>query len=299
MSTPRSTETSQASGEIDLFELVATLWAGRWIIVLVSGLFALCGAAYALLATEWYESKVVLVHVDTKSLPSGFAQLGGLASLAGINLAVESNEQTPLAVLKSKDLARDFITQEMLLPVFFAEKWDSEAKKWKSADPKKQPDLRDGVKYFDENVREVSEDKKTGLVTLSITWKDPAQSATWANLLVAQVNERLRQQALQEAEHNIEYLQNEMAATNIPSLQRAIGSVLESEMQKLLFARGRDEFAFKVIDKAVPPKERIRPRRTIIVAFALMLGGALSCVIVLFRRPRTTTTSPIGSRGQT
>ncbi len=180
----------------------------------------------------------------------------------------------------------------------FAEKWDSAAKKWKSEDPKKQPDLRDGVKYFDENVQEVSEDKKTGLVTLSITWKDPTQAAVWANLLVAQVNEKLRQKALEEAEHNIEYLRNEMTATNIPSLQRAIGTVLESEMQKLLLARGRDEFAFQVIDKAVPPKERIRPRRTIIVAFALMLGGALSCVIVLFRRAVSTRSAYVSSVSQ-
>ncbi len=140
---------------------------------------------------------------------------------------------------------------------------------------------------FDETVRAVSQDKKTGLVTLSVTWKDPDNSAQWANLLVAQINERLRQQALSEAEHNIAYLRDEMAATNITSLQQSIGNVLQSEMQKLLLAREREEFAFKLIDHATPPKYRSKPQRPIVVALSFMAGGALSVFLVLLRSSRS------------
>jgi LPS O-antigen subunit length determinant protein (WzzB/FepE family) len=54
-------------------------------------------------------------------------------------------------------------------------------------------------------------------------------------------------------------------------------------MQKLLFARGRDEFAFKVIDRAMAPKHRLRPRRTLIVLFCAMLGGAAAAFFTLVR----------------
>lgn len=285
MNSEQNTAARRDDNELDLFELLATLWAGRWVIALITGAFTCAGIAYALLATQWYESKVVLVRVDNKSLPSGLAQIGALASLAGVaNIGGESGGQMPVAVLKSRDLARDFIEQQRLLPVLYAEKWDAEANTWKSTDPDKQPDLRDAVKYFDETVRAVSEDAKTGLVTLSITWKDPNESARWATLLVAQVNQRLREQALQESQHNIEYLTDSLAATNVASLQQAIGRVLESEMQKLLLARGREEFAFRTVDSAAPPKDRIKPRRTIIAVFSLMLGAVLSVFIVWLRR---------------
>ena len=54
------------------------------------------------------------------------------------------------------------------------------------------------------------QDKKTGLLTLSVIWTDADTSAEWANLLVKRVNDRLRGQALAEAGRNIEYLQREM-----------------------------------------------------------------------------------------
>ena len=44
----------------------------------------------------------------------------------------------------------------------------------------------------------VDEDKKSGLITLSITWKDPQVAANWANDLVKQLNEQLREQAIDE-----------------------------------------------------------------------------------------------------
>jgi uncharacterized protein involved in exopolysaccharide biosynthesis len=187
----------------------------------------------------------------------------------------------------SRDLAREFIEQQQLLPILFAEKWDKEAKDWKSSDPLDRPDLRDAVQYFDQTVRTVSEDRRTALVTVAITWKDPVESARWANLLVAHANRRLREQALSEAQRNVDYLSNELAETTVASLRQSIGTVLESEMQKLLFARGRDEFAFKVIDPATTPKYRLRPRRTIIVIFSLMLGAALAPFVVLLRSVRT------------
>jgi succinate-semialdehyde dehydrogenase/glutarate-semialdehyde dehydrogenase len=88
----------------------------------------------------------------------------------------------------------------------------------------------------------------------------------------------LRAQALQDAQRNIKYLQGEIAATNVTSLQQAIGKVIESEMQKLLLARGNEEYAFKVIDKAVQPKKRDKPKRALVVLGAA-LGGGCSCIV--------------------
>jgi uncharacterized protein involved in exopolysaccharide biosynthesis len=140
------------------------------------------------------------------------------------------------------------------------------------------------VKAFNTNIRSVTEDKKTGLVTLSIRWKDPETAANWANLLVERLNDRLRNQALAESERNVAYLQREIAASSVVSLQQSMGRVLEGEMQKLMLARGNEEFAFKVIDRAVPPKQRDAPKRTLIVLVSLLAGGFLGILAVFVRK---------------
>jgi uncharacterized protein involved in exopolysaccharide biosynthesis len=264
----------QYDDEIDLWELWDTIWSGRWLVIAITSVFTMGGVAYALLAQEWYKADVVMAPADAKQSMSGaLAQFGGLASLAGISLP-GAGEQAPVAVLKSREFARAFITDLNLMPVFLEGVKESD----------KPLDIRDAVRVFDTSVRTIAEDKKTGLVTLSIRWKDPDTAAEWANVLVQRLNDRLRQQALTESERNVAYLQKEMAATSVVSLQQSMGRVLEGEMQKLMLARGNEEFAFKVIDRATPPKLRESPKRSLIAIVSMLAGGFLGVLFVFLRK---------------
>jgi len=259
--------------EIDLWELWETIWSGRWLIVAIASVFTLGGVTYSLLAQEWYEADVVLAPAEKKSIGGALSQFAGLASLAGVDIP-GAGEQEPVAVLKSKEFARAFITDLQLTNVIM-EGEDFQGEK---------PDIRDAVRVFEEKVRSVSEDKKTGLVTLSIRWKDPETAANWANLLVKRLNDRLRTQAEAESGRNVAYLQREIAASSVVSLQQSMGRVLEGEMQKLMLARGNEEFAFKVIDRAVPPKQRDAPKRALILIVSLLAGGFLGLLVVFLRK---------------
>jgi len=259
--------------EIDLWELWETIWSGRWLIVAITGVFTLGGVTYALLAQEWYKADVVLASADKKGGGGALAQFGGLASLAGISLP-GAGEGEPVAVLKSKDFARSFITDLNVMPLLLEE----------AGFGGKKPDIRDALKVFDTKIRTVTEDKKSGLVTLSVRWKDPDTAAEWANVLVKRLNDRLRTQAQEESERNVAYLQREIAATSVVSLQQSMGRVLEGEMQKLMLARGNEEFAFKVIDRATPPKQREAPKRTLIALVSMLAGGFLGILSIFLRK---------------
>jgi uncharacterized protein involved in exopolysaccharide biosynthesis len=258
---------------IDLWTLWDTVWSGKWLIIGITSLFAVGGVIYALNAQEWWRADVVLAPADKKALPGALGQLGGLASLAGVNLG-GGGDQEPLAVLRSKGFAREFVTEQGLMPVLL--------KDVKSTDGKPL-DIRDALREF-EKVRSVSDDKKTGLVTLGIRWKDPETAANWANLLVKRLNERLRAQALADSQRNVDFLQKEMSATSVVSLQQSMGRVLEGEMQKLMLARGNEEFAFKVIDPATPPKLRDAPKRGLIAVVATLAGGFFGLLAVFLRK---------------
>ena len=68
------------------------------------------------------------------------------------------------------------------------------------------------------------------------------------------------------------------------ALQQSIGRLLESELQKLMLARGNDEFAFRIVDSAQAPRVRFKPRRTLIVIGATFLGGMVAVLFVFARR---------------
>ena len=132
-----------------------------------------------------------------------------------------------------------------------------------------------------EEILKVSEQRTTGLVTLAVEWTEPEVAADWAGVLVRRLNDRLRERALQEAETNVAYLQSEMGSTTLVTLQESIGRLLESELQKLMLAKGNEEFAFKVLDSAIPPKQRVRPKRALTAVVGTLLGGLLGVFGVL------------------
>lgn len=273
--------------EIDLVELAYLLWDRKWMIVVAGVVCAIVAAAYSLIATEWYRAEVLMAPAEDNMTPNLVGQLGGLARLAGVQTSTGPRAEA-LAILQSRDFTRDFIEAQNLLPVLYAANWDEETESWKLDDKGKQPDMRAAVKLFGEHVRNVEEDPDTGMVTLRIEWTDPDVAAKWANLMVQQLNDRMRLRALKEAEANMEYLRDALSQTTIVSLQQSISGLLENELQKAMVARGNKEFSFRVIDRAEPPEYRSRPRRTLIVILAGMLGGIMGTFAVLighvFRR---------------
>jgi uncharacterized protein involved in exopolysaccharide biosynthesis len=265
--------------EVNLREISRILWRRKWLIILVTAAFAAASVAYALLASEWYRAEVLLAPAEEQS-DSSLGGLGGLAALAGVNVAGSEGAEA-IAVLRSRELARSFIEEFGLLTVFFADKWDPQGNRWKGNDPRRWPDIRDAVKYFHDRVLTVSEDRQTRLVTVGIEWRDADVAAVWATELVQRANARQRQRALREAETNVAYLQEEMASTGIVTLQQSIGRLLETELQKLMLARGNEEYAFRVIDGAAAPREPVRPKRVLVAVIGTLLGAMIAVFGVL------------------
>lgn len=271
----------------DLVELWRTLWSERWLLCLIVFVCTCVAAVYAFLAPQWFESEAILIPASPKStqnLTSQLGNLGGLASLAGMNFLSGSGTSEPIAVLRSRDLLREFIEKNDLLPVLYADKWDPAALRWKDARPGKSPDLRDGVKYFQDHVLNVQEDKKTGLVTLDVDWTNPEQAEKWANELIDRVNERMRDRALSEAETSIAFLQSQLTSSSQASLQQAVSRLLENELQKAMLARGNKEFSFRVVDRPDVPKRSSRPKRGLTIALGFLTGGIVAVLVVFVKR---------------
>jgi uncharacterized protein involved in exopolysaccharide biosynthesis len=286
-----SAELVTGEGDIDLRVLVGILWRAKWWIVTGTLAFAAAAAFYALNAQVWYQAGVSVVQVESSSPGGQLGQLGGLASLAGINLNSGPELKVSMAVLRSEEFVRDFIEEKQLLPELL--RGTGQEARQRTGDPAKDWDLRDATRFFDKEVREINEDKRSGVVRLDIAWIEPATAAEWANDMVKRANERLRAQSQEVAERNVKYLQTEIANTNVSAMQQSLSKILESEMQKFLLAKGNEEFAFRVVDRAIAPKTKIRPKRVLLVAAGAFAGALVSVIAVLAvqvlgrRRPRT------------
>lgn len=275
--------------EVSLPRMWQALVRSRLFVIGITAAFTLIALAYAFLATEWYRTEVLLAPTEERSIPS-LGALGGLAALAGATIGGGGTTAEAIEALKSRELAGSFIEDNGLLTVFFADDWDPEQQRWRHADPEEWPDVRDAIRFFQERVLSVRENRQTSMVTLIVNWTDPEAAARWADDLVRRLNARMRERALREAETNVAYLQQELGNTSIVTLQESIGRLLETELQKLMLARGNEEFAFRVVDKPQIPKERHWPKRALIVAAGAIFGGFLGVFFVVLRHAFGTST---------
>ena len=117
------------------------------------------------------------------------------------------------------------------------------------------------MKFFGEEVYSVDEDLTTGVITVRVEWTDPETAASWANDLVKLANEIVRIRALTEAQRNVDYLKQELSRTNVVGLQQVLYSLLESELNTIMLANDREEYAFSVIDPAAIPELPSFPNR--------------------------------------
>jgi uncharacterized protein involved in exopolysaccharide biosynthesis len=260
--------------EIDIAALWRLVWSSRYLLLLTSGLCGLVALYLALTATPIFRAEVVVAEVHDGGMGAAASlvnQLGGLASLAGVNLQGPGAEHEDQAVLQSRRLIEVFIKNQDLLPVLYR-------------DAKKTPTLWLAVKQFRESVLTVREDKRTGLTTVAINWRDPVTAAQWANGIVALANELVRARALGDSSRNITYLNNQMALTNVVEVQRAMYSLIESETKALMFANARTEYAFRVVDPAVPPEIKISPKRALMVVVGTLLGLVVGLATIFLRR---------------
>ncbi|MCF6218685.1 MAG: Wzz/FepE/Etk N-terminal domain-containing protein [Gammaproteobacteria bacterium] len=268
---------SEAEDEIDLLEYWDLLWSNRWLIVLITTSFTTLAIVIALLTTPIYKAEVLLAPAGAEEGGGiSLGGLGGLASLVGVSGSLGGGAEEGLAVLKSRLFLNDFFVKESLLPVLFAEQWQE-------SEPELRPTLWDAYALFTKQVLSTSTSKENGMIQLSISWKDPVIAASWANKLVVVLNEHMRRHAIEEATQSIDYLNQQISQTSVLEMQQMLYGLIEDETKKTMLANVRVEYAFKVIDPAVVPEKKIKPKRALIVILGMVLGLFFAVFFVFFR----------------
>jgi uncharacterized protein involved in exopolysaccharide biosynthesis len=274
---------------LDFHALLLRIWAGRWWITASSFLLGVLALVIGFLTTPIYRATAVLIPASAEhaNLGSSLGSLGGLAALAGVNLGGSGTDtQEALGFLRSRQFGYQFINDNNLIPQFFDDKWDSAAGKWK-VPVENQPTLADAFRYFDRTVRTVVEDKRTGLITLQINWRDREAAGVWANELVTRLNAEMQHRAIERADASLGFLKKELEATAVVDTRNAINRLIETQVNQRMLASVTAEYAFRVVDRAVTPGkyDKVRPRKMLMALTGGFLGFLAGIVgVLLFRR---------------
>jgi uncharacterized protein involved in exopolysaccharide biosynthesis len=246
-------------------------------------IFVFVGLAHALTAKIVYRAETVVAVKNSGASVLGLGGLSGLASLAGIGSGGFGESGTNLAQLSSQRMAMQFISEHKL---------DNEIREISQVsiiggllggDTNNEYDSRKTLKVFEEEIISVREDRKTGLVTVSMRWSSAEDAASWANDYVRMANRIIREKDLADAKWKIDYLKAELGAEDVVAVQAAIAELLEAELKKLLIIQSDEQYAFKVIDPATPPMLRESPKRARIM-IGYLFGAMLFSLVVASAR---------------
>ena len=303
-----NTQSTVANDEIDLRELFSVIWQGRWIITVITALFAVVSVLYALSLPNIYKSEALLAPASEQQGSSLSGQLGGLAALAGVSLGGAGEiDKTTLAIqiMQSREFVSRFIEKhDILIPLFAAQGWQPETNNL-NLDPdiyniatatwvrkvkaplKAQPSMQEAHKAFIDLLT-VSTEKTSGLVTVAIEHQSPYLAQKWVRALVQDINDEMRHRDMQEAQRSINYLSKQINETALSEVRATLFSLIEEQTKTLMLTSVRDEYAFQTIDPAIVPELKFAPKRALIVAVATVLAGLLAVfgvlLISLFRK---------------
>ncbi|MBT5104692.1 MAG: LPS O-antigen length regulator, partial [Porticoccaceae bacterium] len=292
----------QYDDEIDLRELFMVLWAGKIKIVAITAVFAVASVIYALSVPNQYKATALLAPAQSSGggLSGALGQLGGLASLAGVSIGGGESSEAQIAqeIMKSWNFIEAFIADnDLAVELFAAEGWrkgsnelkinddvyDSQNKQWlleNESGVVGPPSSWNLFKTFSERLA-VSEDKKSGLVSVSIEYYSPQIAKQWLDMYVSAVNAHMQQRKVDKVTNNINYLQAQIEKTSIAEMREVFYTIIEEQTKNKMVAEASPEYAFVAVSPSMVPEEKSQPKRALICILGTLLGGMLSVLLVL------------------
>ncbi|MEM7420612.1 MAG: Wzz/FepE/Etk N-terminal domain-containing protein [Pseudomonadota bacterium] len=306
MSNLRTNRQSETDDDINIVELLTAVWKGKLSVAIACFIAGIVGIAYSLSIPNEYRSEVLLAPAEEANgggLSALAGQFGGLASLAGVDLAGGKSDKTTMALelLKSKSFIGEFVDKRNLKPLIMASNgwsrngnevkfdddiYDATSNSWVrevSSPLKAEPSLLEVHKKFVEDHLSVSKDKETGFVKIAVIHHSPFVARDITTNLIIDINDRMRALDIAEAEKSIGYLTDALEKTAVADMQKIFYQLIEKQQQTKMLANVREEYVFKVIDPAVVPEKKSGPKRALICLLLVTSAFLISCLVLIVR----------------
>lgn len=297
----------QYDDAVDLKEMFQILLKKKILISLITLFFAIVSVFAAISMSDVYKSSSLLAPTsEDESLSSSLGGLSSLAGIAGVSLPAGPISDSQIAVKRIESFeffSKNFLPSIKLEDLMAEKKWiplenkliydedifDELSNKWvrKVSYPKKTiPSTQEAFKEF-KKALSINQDEETGLVYLSIEHISPYVAKEWMDVIIYNINERMREIDKEDAQNSINFLNDSLKTTNSQSIKLVFSKLLESQMQKLMLASSNEEYIFKTINSPIAPEEKSGPNRFFICIVSTLFGFIISIIIVLIQHFRS------------
>jgi LPS O-antigen subunit length determinant protein (WzzB/FepE family) len=297
-------KTFNDSDEIDLRRLFEILWEGKNIIIGFILIFSIAAVFYSLSLPNIYQSSALLSPVSKNNSNQSLQGVGGLASLAGIDINQSAGGTEAKAIKKLNTLSffTDSIYPFIYLPDLMAiESWNPSSntifyknnlynhktKEWVRSFqyPKSQvPSPQESFKIFNKKHYNVSANENTGFVVISVKHQSPFLAKEWTKLIVNQVNDFFRAKDKKEAQAAMNFLNSQIAQTTHTEIKQVIAALLQQKMQQMTLIEANEFYVFSYLDPPKIMEEKIAPVRSSISILGAVIGLFLGAIFVIIRQ---------------
>jgi LPS O-antigen subunit length determinant protein (WzzB/FepE family) len=291
--------------EIDLFVLLSILWNGKIIIILFSIIGVLFASYYLRNVEKKYSFEYRIKPVsDSEQVPS-YSGLGGIASIAGIQLPSNSSGDFKIfkELLTSVEVSQRIFSNRKLIKSIFSNEWDAEQKIF--VKPKKNKKSiyistikkfltgNSADKYIPPNPRRLAgliaanvsfvEDQETGFLHIKGTSSSPEQMIRIIIELTQASDDILRERYIAFSKGPLEFYKEKIRTARSREHREALAQLIGKEEQKLMFASSGKYFVAEPYLKPIISLYHVTPKPKSVLIISFLSGLFVGLIFVLFR----------------
>ena len=264
-------EKEEYRSEINLLDYINILARHKNLIIITVAITVVATAIISFLSPKIYEAKAVIMPVAQSQEPSG---MSAVALQFGITTNQTSNTSELFSLLQSNILMERVIIKNNLIPVFFGEE----------AKGKKENELIwDGIRYLKNSIYKVRDNKRDGIIELSVEFKDPEMSASILTGILAELTDYMSSEAKRVADTNKNYLESLIDKNSDPLIKQKIYALIARQIEVSMMAEVKENFAFKILDPPKIPDRKMRPHisMNIMLSFIISLVGGICLAFIM------------------
>ena len=291
--------------EIDLKDLLFTLWGGKIYIILVSLISVFLASLYLHSMERKYTVEYNLKPVgETKNNPS-LSSLGGFASLAGIQLPTSSNNDFKIfkELITAAEVSEIIFENKKIIRDIFRSEWDETLDSY-SIPPKSKIQIfvsdaqklltgNIDVNYIPPNPRrlaifinnniEISEVKETGFLKFRSETSNPELILSLIIEATKASDKIMRQRYIDFSTEPLIFYKEKLRTARSREHREALAELIGKEEQKLMFAsKGKYFIAEPYINPTIS-LHPTAPKSKLILVLSLVLGLFLGVALILIR----------------
>ena len=295
-----------SDGGPDLVDLAATLHKKWYVVAAVCAAFVLAMVIYLNMATYRYTATMTVTSAQNSGggLSGSLSKLGGLASIAGVQLPQDSGSVAFIKFgenLRSRTAADILSKDPAVMRKVFEREWNAADNRW-AQPPSALRAVVNGIKivlgipvyawkppgplemqdYLERHVSVVQDPKKP-LMTISFSHSDPVFARAFVKALHDAVDGDLRARTQERAAENITYLSRKINEVPVVEHRLALTEALGEQERLLMTASSTAPFAADPISAISISRRPTSPRPVLYLAGALFFGLVVGVCAVLTR----------------